>query len=263
MPTSPLAAALVALTLLAPAPNAWAAPRVAANGTKEPPRPWPPEPSDTSLPQEGFEPSATAAPEASNGDVPALTVPSEPEPSNPAESHDRRLYSRAPDIGGDDDGSDVGGVEWRIENKRAKHTSPDLTLSFGIWPASINGGICGAIPVAPRGLIPSINDAFFIEFGLLLIGTHLWNEPFAPSQFDLLPAAGVRWDFYLSRLVTAFGTVKMGPRIHMRPLKGAVPDPVIGLGSILNFSRRAALRLELNYPQGFTMALSMPLGRNP
>lgn len=256
MPTPLIAAALVALTLLTPAAGAWAAPSAAATGTKEPPRPWPPEPSDTLLP-----------PGAGDDAAPVLTAPGElSDPADPAGSFAggaQRVYSRAPDVGGDDDGSDAGGVQWRIEDRRAKHTSPDLTLSFGIWPASVSGGLLGAIPVAPRGLIPSINDAFLIEFGMLFIGSHLWSDPFAPNQFDILPAAGVRWDFYLSRLVTVFGTVKMGPRIRVAPVKGVVPDPIIGLGTILNFSRHAALRLELNYPQGFTMALSMPLGRNP
>ena len=167
------------------------------------------------------------------------------------------LDGPAPEIDPDDEPA----VEWRISDRRIKHTTHDFSASFGVWPSGISGSLLYAIPVAKRGFLP-LNDAFLLEFGLLMIGSSLWNSP-QENQFDLLPVVGVRWDFYLSRLTSTFLTFKIGPRIGVEGSKSVWPDPVVGSGVDLAFARRAHLRLELNYPQGFVFGLKVPIGHVP
>jgi hypothetical protein len=69
----------------------------------------------------------------------------------------------------------------------------------GIFP-----GVFYAYPVAPQGFISALNDAFYIEAGLLL------GAFFEPTFFWMAPQAGVRWCFYLTQEWAVFAALRLG-----------------------------------------------------
>lgn len=106
---------------------------------------------------------------------------------------------------------------------------------FGFIPGIIYGG-----PVAPQGFISSLNEAFYIEAGILL-GAFFDDGAF----FWLTPLAGVRWSFYLTQQWAVFGAVRLGwsfdfdDRIRHSGFYGEGT-----IGAHWHFSESFALRLE-------------------
>jgi hypothetical protein len=108
---------------------------------------------------------------------------------------------------------------------------------FGIFP-----GVFFAFPVAPTGFISSLNDAFYIEGGIV---AGVW---FAPTFFWMVPQAGVRWVFYLTQEWAVFGALRAGAGIEfsddVRSRHYTYPYVALSVGAHWHFSETLALRLE-------------------
>ncbi len=74
------------------------------------------------------------------------------------------------------------------------------------------GAVWFGIPVVPQGFIPNVNDSFVVEFGFFA-NFFIVNTPFQDySYFGVVPAGGVRWDFFLTPQWSVFATGKIGVR---------------------------------------------------
>jgi hypothetical protein len=144
---------------------------------------------------------------------------------------------------------------------RSDHDRPaDLSLLLGVpIPFGFGAGMRFGIPVAPNGFIGSINDAVFVEPGFQFV---FWSD-FDRSQVGFEIPILMRWDFFLTRAWTVFGSV--GPVFGIwfdraggghgnfevkgkeifRP--GEAPGffgVSFGGGALYNFSPDTALRLD-------------------
>jgi hypothetical protein len=103
-------------------------------------------------------------------------------------------------------------------------------------------GVFFAYPVAPQGFISALNDAFYIEGGLLL------GAFFDPTFFWMAPQAGVRWVFYLTREWAVFPAVRLGWGIEFsdddRVRNYTYPYVSGSVGAHWHFTEGFALRLE-------------------
>jgi hypothetical protein len=64
-----------------------------------------------------------------------------------------------------------------------------------------------AIPVLNGGIIPTINDSFYIEPGLWVSGRFRDD---APDLVWVIPELGPRWNFHLTPTWDAFTSIKLG-----------------------------------------------------
>jgi hypothetical protein len=83
---------------------------------------------------------------------------------------------------------------------------------FGVFQAGFAGW--GYIPIVPDGFIPSLNDTFALEFGALLIYNSdeigVLFVDYDHTWWNAIPMGGVRWDFHLTPLISAFAKAKAG-----------------------------------------------------
>jgi len=136
-----------------------------------------------------------------------------------------------------------------------------LSVDAGIWPDRFTLGAFWAVPVLPRGFIRNLNDSFDLEFGLLLAALRAdWYWRGADTNWELWPAFGARWNFFLTHNWTTFVTFKIAGRIGLPGERSNWFDVIGGAGATYRLASRAHLRLEFNYPQGAVVGLSFPIG---
>lgn len=144
-------------------------------------------------------------------------------------------------------------IGWIIEDRKAPHRAHLLSFGLGLWPETLSTQLWYAVPLTARGLLPRVNDGFDLEFGSLFA----WGRG---NTLTLWPAVGVRWDFYLTRRWAVYFNLKFAVQILLNYDQAVHPNAIVGFGGLLRLAERLLLRLELNYPQGVTVGLSIPLG---
>lgn len=208
----------------------------------------------------GAEPSPTTLvhhvgpPEDPNADLDGRTPPSPADARHPPGAKRPRPGELQP-AGAEGDAEDEAPqpVAWTIEDRRAAHRTHLLTVGVGAWPTALDAQLWYAVPLLRRGFLPRVNDAFHLEFGSLLTWDH-------DGTVALWPAAGVRWDFYLTRRWATFFGLKLAAEIHLNRDQRVHPNAIVGFGALFRLAERALLRLELGYPQGLSVGLSFPIG---
>lgn len=85
-------------------------------------------------------------------------------------------------------------------------------LSFGVlvdggYGIGVTPSIQLGVPVLNSGLIPSVNDSFYVEPGLL-ISTRFRQD--AKDLVWVIPEFGPRWDFHLTPTWDVFASIKVG-----------------------------------------------------
>lgn len=146
--------------------------------------------------------------------------------------------------------------QWTIRDRRPHPRPQQLALSLGVWPpTSVSGSLWYTIPILPNGLIPSINDAFDIEFGAVVAGYFDGLDHAA-----IIPAVGVRWDFHVTRNFIPFVTLKLDMQFGFGPGDPNLFGIDLSLGTLLRVADWAYLRFELGYPQGLAVGISFPIG---
>lgn len=192
--------------------------------------------------------------------VTAVPAAAELDDERPAVGPAKRLAHDVPKGGQDEEEFEVP-VDWVVKDGRMHHRAQALSLTLGLWPDALSFGAWYTLPVLPRGIIHHVNDSLDVEFGLMLAAmqsSYYWNDH--STSWQLWPAGGVRWNFFLTPRWTTFAAIKLAGRIG---LSGAGPgwfDVIVGLGATYRIKDRVLLRLELNYPQGAVVGLSFPLG---
>jgi hypothetical protein len=113
------------------------------------------------------------------------------------------------------------------------------------------------MPIVPNGFIPSLNDTFGLEFGMLLLYSSTDYYAYRHTWWNVVPMGGVRWDFHLTPMITTFAKVKLGWGIGFAEHAKrdgfddiSVPGSVsyfahdVGVGAYFNLSERFAFRVE-------------------
>ena len=151
-------------------------------------------------------------------------------------------------------------------------TKLDFTGSFG-FVGDNSVGLAGwvSIPLAPDGFIPPINDSFYLEFGTAVnYAWYTWDYSFTRScslsYTDLVPMAGVRWNFHLTEAWTVFAKLKGGVGYQFgrsecngftyRDRGGLHFASDGGVGAYWNFSPGMGMRFDLGY-QGAAVGISI------
>lgn len=174
-----------------------------------------------------------------------------------------RLEHDVPPRGAPQKEDDEVPVDWVVRDGRALHRPQMLSLDVGLWPDTVSLGAFWAAPVLPRGFIRHVNDSFDLEFGLMLGAMRsdwYWNRADASTSWQLWPAFGVRWNFFLTHAWSTFITFKVAGRIGLSGPSPGWFDVFAGAGATYRIKERMHLRLELNYPQGAVVGLSFPIG---
>lgn len=154
-------------------------------------------------------------------------------------------------------------IDWVVRDGRSLRRPQVLSLDVGIWPDTLSLGAFWASPVLPRGFIRHVNDSFDLEFGFLLAAMRsewVWNRGDASTSWQLWPAFGARWNFFLTHAWSTFITFKVAGRIGLSGPSPGWFDVFAGAGATYRIKERMHLRLELNYPQGAVVGLSFPIG---
>jgi hypothetical protein len=142
------------------------------------------------------------------------------------------------------------------------HERPaDFSLLLGLpFPFGFGAGMRVGIPVAHDGFIGSVNDAVFVEPGFQFAVWAGFDDSIVGVQVPVL----MRWDFFLTREWTVFGSVgpvfgfyftdrggRRGGNFELRGSGFVHPGGApgffgvsVGGGAFYNFSRDAALRLD-------------------
>ncbi len=155
------------------------------------------------------------------------------------------------------------------------HKNLDLALLLhAVWWGGIGTGIRLGIPVAPKGL-PGLNDQVKIEFGASF--QNWWTDRIChrdpvnhpdcvDSFFRLAFPLLLRWDFFLTKIVTVYGTigVEVGAVLD-RQFRDAYHEYYYGwvlfagsAGIIVSFHERVALRAEFAH-SGFNLGVEFKL----
>jgi len=201
-----------------------------------------------------------AAPVASEAPLQPPPAPAAQPPAAPVEPQERSHVAHDVPPRGADDDEDVP-IDWVIKDGRMLRRPNVLSVDASIWPDRFTVGAFWAIPVVPRGFIRHINDSFDLEFGLLLAALRAdWYWRTADTNWELWPAFGARWNFFLTHNWTTFVTFKVAGRIGLPGERSNWFDVIAGAGASYRLAERAHLRLELNYPQGAVVGLSFPIG---
>ena len=139
---------------------------------------------------------------------------------------------------------------WTIDdqNKHDRPTTVDFTAAAWVFGDTTFFGGAGwfCYPIVPEGLIPSVNDSFYLEVGAFIFDYNVHVSNGADySYVGIFPAGGVRWDFHLTREWTVFATAKLGIRIGT----GDAPrtwwlDGGGSIGAYWKFSKAMYVRLE-------------------
>jgi hypothetical protein len=140
---------------------------------------------------------------------------------------------------------------------RAHQLDVVLTTLLGRYPGFLPGVIYG-FPVAPQGFISTLNEAFYIEAGIIL------GVFFDPSFFWMAPVVGPRWSFYLTEQWAVFGALRLGWGFEFDDrLDHNFFYADVTVGAHWHFSELFALRLETgggNFGWHGIVGLSIQLG---
>ncbi len=121
-------------------------------------------------------------------------------------------------------------------------THPGDFSLYGIigWNRA-GAGMQWAIPVAPKGFIPRVNDAFFVEFG---VEFGVWSPYWSYGWVGVSPIGGVRYQFYITKVFAPFVAVKGGVTFDLFDDTTWVVHPYIEpeIGFQLTFTPRFAMR---------------------
>ena len=138
-------------------------------------------------------------------------------------------------------------VDWTVGRNDA-HRDHHLDIMGASNAGSTLGlapGILYGFPVLPQGFLPTVNDVFEIELGAY---AHLWFAD--PTYVWVTPVGGVRWDFWLTRSVDVYVTVKLGWAIGLTTGFSGGLYGIGGLGMDWRFSDRLAIRVEADGARG-------------
>lgn len=192
----------------------------------------------------------------------AVVQPAQPVAAPPAADNSVQAAHLAHDVPprSADDDEDVP-IDWVVTDGRPRHRPQMLSVDAGIWPDSFSLAAFWAAPVLPRGFIRHVNDSFDLEFGLLVGAMRSdWYWRAASTSWQLMPAFGARWNFFLTHNWITFITFKVAGRIGLAGPSPGWFDVFAGAGATYRIKDRVHLRLELNYPQGAVVGLSFPIG---
>lgn len=140
-----------------------------------------------------------------------------------------------------------------IVEDNAKHKAAELSVYARIGSQGAFGpGVQLAVPVVPRGFIDSLNDAFFLEFGVDFMWVNLILPGFSTSPYlEIAPMGGVKWVFYITPAFEAFTSIKGGAHVSSDSSQaGAMTTPLFEwtFGGNVRLSRQFAIRFEVGYP---------------
>ena len=110
--------------------------------------------------------------------------------------------------------------------------------TFGIGISGIFG-----YPILPEGFLPSVNESFHIEAGLIT------NIAFIDSEFIsdgvyISPVVGARWDFHFLESLTAYAALRTGVAIGASVF-GSDLYLDASVGGFWRFTKPIALRFEV------------------
>lgn len=139
-------------------------------------------------------------------------------------------------------------TEWVIK-KPESHPAHHLDVLVSTTGGSVFGvapGVLYGIPIVPDGFISALNDSFEIEFGAFMF---IW---FGSSQTYLwvTPQGGVRWNFWLTKAFSVYGTAKIGAAIA---LTSGFSHGIYGFGGVgldWEFTEGMSLRAETGGGRG-------------
>jgi hypothetical protein len=145
-----------------------------------------------------------------------------------------------------------------IIRERHGHSRPvDISVMAGLpYPFGISPGLRVGIPLAHEGFIPSINDGVFLEPGVHFL---YWDD-FDDNRTGVMFPILMRWDFYLTRAWTVFGTagvvfsfftddddrfrVRNGQTIFYGGSRPGFFSVALGAGAMWNFRENMSLRFD-------------------
>jgi hypothetical protein len=133
--------------------------------------------------------------------------------------------------------------EWIVAQPSDELRFTDLSFSLGFdggYGFGLTPGLQMGIPVVNGGLIPAINDSFYLEPGLLLSVRMRTNDR---DLLWVIPELGPRWNFHLTPSWDAFAAIKLGWAIGPEGdfwIRGVI-------GTLWWFAPGWALRLETAY----------------
>lgn len=188
----------------------------------------------------------------------ASAAPAQAQEEKAKTTGDRGLEHDVPPKSSEDDEVPI---DWVVRDGRSQKRPQVLSLDVGIWPDTLSLGAFWAAPILPRGFIRHVNDSFDLEFGFMLAAMRsdwVWNN--GSTSWQLWPAFGARWNFFLTHAWSTFITFKVAGRIGLSGPSPGWFDVFAGAGATYRIKERVHLRLELNYPQGAVVGLSFPIG---
>lgn len=145
-----------------------------------------------------------------------------------------------------------------ILRDRSQHSRPvDLSILGGIpYPFGFGAGIRVGLPIVPNGFIGSINDGVFLEPGVQFV---YWDD-FHDTRTGVMVPILLRWDFFLTRVWTLFGTagvvfgfftddrdrfeVKRARDVFFPGSRPGFFQVALGGGAMINFNAKTSLRLD-------------------
>jgi len=151
---------------------------------------------------------------------------------------------------------------------RGSHLRPlriDPTLNVGFFGAYNRVAASGwfVLPILHDGFIPSLNEAFQLEFGASF-ETSFYDNDFLDEvvySHVLRPMGGVRYDWYLTEQWQAWVFTKFGANIRIEDDTRIYDVFAVdyGLGAYWHFSPSMALRFEAHSRYPFGIGLSIAL----
>lgn len=174
-------------------------------------------------------------PDASSPAAPAVEGPgSETESGAPAEPSDPKGEARA-----------GGGGPIIAEPGAGYGTGINVSALFGVGGYGnvfgIGFGALGGYPIVRDGFIPSLNESFHIEAGVL---TNIGFYSSGQDGIYVSPVGGVRWDFHFFENLTAYAALRTGVGIGSGRF-GTIFYFDGALGGFWRFSQLLAVRFEL------------------
>ena len=140
---------------------------------------------------------------------------------------------------------------WVFDDPGQGRRPQQLSLMLGASFDQLTAGLWYAFPFLGHGPIEEVNNALYAELGL-----------FGRSSFFtdswLTASGGVRWNFYLTTLWTAFAALRLNVNFGVAPGgRGFYLLPDVSIGGLYRLSRAARLRLELGFPTGIGIGLAL------
>lgn len=132
----------------------------------------------------------------------------------------------------------------------------DLSVYGMLGWDRVGVGVQVAIPVAPKGFIPEVNDAFYVEFGAEVSSWSPW--PGTTAWPGITPMGGVRYQFFLTDVFAPYIAVKFGFNIDVADRYLGVAGTFfadVALGGQLTLAPHFGLRFDVG-PHGGRFGVS-------